>query len=439
MKILFIENRYKTYFYAPIAKKLKEEGYEVHWLVQNKEFTPSSEFDYYRINYPSKRFTRNKKDPGVEQVIESDRQINHFGINDTSYFYYYNEKIEEYLVRLKPDFVFGESTSFHELLTISNCRKHNFLYLNPSTSRYPIGRFAFYLYDTLEPYKGSGEVLSDDEAKTVVDQIVQRKSKPDYMRLKSPSMANKILDKTKKVVSFINGEKYNTPNPLVKYKIEKGKKAQIQEWDSIAEEKIDNNKNVKILYPLQMQPEANIDVWGRKYRNQTKLIKTISMSLPKDTLLYVKPNPKSKYELSAELIDLVRSDKNIVPLAHNVKMDTVLPVMDMVITVTGTIAIECILSNKPVATLIKTINNESPNCIYLKTLPNKLQNIVHSIKEGSFVQINESEKIKFVNRLNATSYQGIVSDPFTDRNCLKQSNIDAISKAFLEILKDKKN
>jgi len=41
MKILFIENRHKTFFYEPIAKKLQEEGIEISWLIQNKEFTPN--------------------------------------------------------------------------------------------------------------------------------------------------------------------------------------------------------------------------------------------------------------------------------------------------------------------------------------------------------------------------------------------------------------
>ena len=36
MKLLFIENRYKTYFFEPIAQRLKSEGHDIYWIIQNK-------------------------------------------------------------------------------------------------------------------------------------------------------------------------------------------------------------------------------------------------------------------------------------------------------------------------------------------------------------------------------------------------------------------
>ena len=50
MKILFIENRHKTFFYEPIAKKLQEEGIEISWLIQNKEFIPNLESKKYSLS-----------------------------------------------------------------------------------------------------------------------------------------------------------------------------------------------------------------------------------------------------------------------------------------------------------------------------------------------------------------------------------------------------
>ena len=183
-----------------------------------------------------------------------------------------------------------------------------------------------------------------------------------------------------------------------------------------------------------MQPEANIDVWGRKYRDQTKLVEEISRNLPKGAVLYVKPNPKSKYELSEDLIALVLENKNIIPLSHATKMDHILPEIDLVITVTGTIAIECILGNKPVITLTKTINNEASNCIYVEDLSAQLPQIIKDAESYRFGTVTNQEKIDFINILNKTSYKGLITDPFTDGNCVLKENVVAIVDAFKLVL-----
>ncbi|MEJ1221497.1 hypothetical protein [Sediminicola sp. 1XM1-17] len=434
MKLLFIENRYKTFFYDKIADQLAKSGHEIHWLIQNKQFLPSGDFEKFVIEYPTEKSVHFEEDEAVEEVIRSDRQINHFGKKDTSYFYYYNSVIKKYLKNLNPDYVFGESTAFHELLTIANCKNQKIPYLNPSTCRYPIGRFSFYKYDSLEPYKGSNEELSIRDAEEVIDQIINRKTVPDYMK-PSPVSKQRILeDKLKKLISYAKGEKYNTPSPIVKYKIEKKKKRNIEVWDDSAKKLIDNCSSYKILYPLQMQPEANIDVWGKKYRDQTNLIRRLADILPDNCLLYIKPNPKSKYELTNELISLVNNKANIISLHHSTKMDNVLPHMNLVLTVTGTIAIECILSNKPIATLVKTINNKAGNCEFISILENDLMSIINRI-EKKYSPLTNQEKIDFINVLNRSSYKGIISDPFSDKNCMSPNNIADLVKAFESILK----
>jgi hypothetical protein len=436
MKLLFIENRHKTYFFEAIASQLANKGYDIYWLIQNKQFSPSNRFKNYVIDYPSNKLNGFEKDKGVESVIESDRQVNHFNKKHTSYFYYYNNKIEKYLKELKPDFVFGESTAFHELLTIYNCKKLDILYLNPSTSRFPVGRFSFYKYNTLEPYLGSKELLENEKAIETINQVVGREIEPDYMKPISVSGKSKVRDKVLKIYAYFRGEKFNTPHPYLKFKIEQQKQKNIDIWDENAEMKIEENSFFKVLYPLQMQPEANIDVWGKKYRDQQDLIQEVCEALPKKTVLYIKPNPKSNYELTEGLISYVDKQENIKIIHHSVKMDAILPKIDLVITVTGTIAIECILSNKPLVTLIKTINNLAENCIYIEDLKEDLKNVISLIEMKEFKILNEQEKIVFINILNSTSYRGKVSDPFTDKASVSKKNIDDLVLAFYTVIEN---
>jgi hypothetical protein len=58
------------------------------------------------------------------------------------------------------------------------------------------------------------------------------------------------------------------------------------------------DKNVfSILYPLHLQPEANIDVWGRPRRNQLESIQNIANNLKGSQILYIKPQPKIKIRI----------------------------------------------------------------------------------------------------------------------------------------------
>ncbi|MBO3115230.1 hypothetical protein J4050_00630 [Winogradskyella sp. DF17] len=434
MTLVFIENRYKTFFFDPIVERLKADGYDINWIIQNKLFTPKSGGKFHIINYPKRNIEVDNMIPEVEDVIYSDRQHNHFGQKDKSYFYYYYNEIGTILDQVKPDIVFGESTAFHELLTIAQCKKRSIRYLNPSSCRYPVGRFSFYEYDTLNPYKGSGEQLPLEEAEDVVDQIVNRAALPDYMKPQPASKSKLLKDKIKKVYAHVSGESFNTPSPFIKRAIEKQRVKNISTWDAIAKLNVPSDECFKVLYPLQMQPEANIDVWGRAYRDQTKLVYKLARALPENAVLFVKPNPKSKYELSTDLIRVVQENDNIEALHHSVLMDDVLPHAHLVVTVTGTIAIECILSNKPIGTLVNTINNTAENCYYLKNLEPDLNELIVRVKNGTFPKLTKTEQATFINKLNSSSYKGIISDPFSDLNCISKSNIDFMYEAFHKVL-----
>ena len=442
MKILLVENRHKTYFFDAIAKALLEDGHEIFWVVQNHLFIPDSG-KVNIIPYPKKRELvpvskkNNEKYQKLKEIISSDRQLNHFHLRSEEHFFYYDQKILALLKGTQPDFVFGESTAFHELIVIENCKLLGIPYLNPSTCRYPTNRFSFYKYDTLEPFMGSNEELKNQAAVSIIEKIVNRTTQPDYMVKTKKPIKNTWLDKFKILSGYYLGDKYNTPSPLIKYKIETKKNRVIKRWDKIAVGKVENHDQFKILYPLQLQPEANIDVWGRPFRNQLQVVKSILDNTDDDCVIYIKPNPKSKYEISEEFISLIQKEKRLIPLQHQVKMDKVFSDMDLVVTVTGTIAIECILANKPVVTLIKTLNNQNSNCMYLDNF-SKLKYVVDTVKSKKFPKLSTDQKASFLSYLNKTSYPGIVSDPISDIQSISENNIQNLVRAFKDVLESSK-
>ena len=92
MKLLFIENRYKTYFFDAIAKELAVE-HEIFWIVQNHNFLPQTG-KVFKMPYPKEDYNFNKN-VDLSEIIESDRQLNYFNKEDTDYFYFFTfETIE---------------------------------------------------------------------------------------------------------------------------------------------------------------------------------------------------------------------------------------------------------------------------------------------------------------------------------------------------------
>lgn len=91
MKISFIENRYKTIFWAAIAKEMRALGCKTSWLIQNPAFSPTTEPQNtaYKIPFPSRTdLTSKDKNGELEKVIKADRYINYFGGSAEHYSHY---------------------------------------------------------------------------------------------------------------------------------------------------------------------------------------------------------------------------------------------------------------------------------------------------------------------------------------------------------------
>ncbi|WP_309498781.1 hypothetical protein [Sulfurovum sp.] len=438
MKILFVENRYKTYFWEQIAKELSKHGHEIFWLIQNHTFAPAFA-NVYKVPYPATKLQlENEEDSQsiFDFIQTTDRIINYFNGANHHYSYYYKEFMK-IITDVKPNLVIGESTLFHELMIIDICKKNNILYLHPSSTSYPIGRFSFFAYDTKEPFNGSNEILSDEECDLLIQNISDRKIVPDYMKKvertnSSYPTAGSIRDKWTIMSSFFKGEIYNTPSPLRKLAQDLKVKNTLRKWDKLAESSNQKlpTKNI-ILYPLQMQPEANLDVWGNQFRNQTQLAKELAAALPEDWHLVIKTNPKSKYEMNEALLQVVKNTNNIIPLHSNTPMKDIFDLSTLVVTVTGTVAIECILVSKPLGLLGPSVVKGFNGCNILQN-PKEINNVISLTKNNQFTPANINDKRNLIKKLVASSYKGLITDPVSNPNCLQQDNLDLIVQAILD-------
>lgn len=439
-KIIFVENRYRTDLWYVIAEYYQKLGHEVHIIFQNLTFDKkNSSFKNHVIKYPSPSAedlnTEEKK--YYEKIITTHRGINYFGINNYSFIKYYDKKIRKIIDKIKPDFVFGESTLFHELLIINYCKEIGILYLHPSSSRYPKNRFSFYLYDSLTPYKGSGEKLDFEKAQQMVNKIADRKVLPDYMNrnLKKPNIFEKIYDKLVLSIEYYKGEKFNTPSPFAKLNLDLKYKFILIYFNFLSQPFIKNSEGLNILYPMQMQPEANIDVWGYPNNNQAKIIKDIIRNTSKKDRLFIKPNPKSKYEIDYRIINLIKEfPKKIVALKNNTRMDDIIDDIDLVITVSGTISIECIFKNKPIIMCGQGIQSSQKNCVKINNI-SEISKYLELVRKNTFPKISEKEKVNFINELLSKSYDGVNGDGLHNKVYLNEkNNMSKLRSAYKSII-----
>lgn len=440
MKFAFIENRYKTIFWSAIAQELTSLGHSTTWLVQNPIFAPSTESvriipfplpeELAEIDYHMPR--------SLSWARAGDRFINYFGGDDRHY-QHYALAIKHWLDHEQPDVVIGESTLFHEFLVIEECRARGIPYFHPSMPGYPGGRYSIYAYSSKEPLGDNRDVPSEADCLAIAEAIRKREKTPDYMippsgrePERSHPLPRSLRDRLTILRGYFQGERFNTPSPWRKWLLDRQVRQRLATWQEIVAAKAVPKGKRFVLYPLQMQPEANLDVWGQQFRDQAKLVRDIADHLPEGWHLLVKANPKSKYELSAELIDVLRQHVRVSPIKLSEPMANVLKLVDLVCTVTGTVAVECVLSWKPVAQLGPGVLEDGAGCARLSD-PIGIADLIRLIEADHFPTASDADRIRLVQRLYSTTFPGKVSDPVNSPAVMAKDNVQTVTRTLVEV------
>lgn len=438
MKILFLEVRSKTKLFHELAKEIKKsrQDVEVHWIIQNRAFRLKKEKNIHTLKYPKIRELLRKNRDSVDiKVSECDRFSLHFN-SENWYYTDYRKQLEALFDKIKPDFVFGELGNFftHYSALISKERKIPFYDIE--TARFPTGSIGFYQYDEWNPLKLKD--VTDQEAENFLLDFQRKKPVPDYM--KKPTSTKKdllrlrtlqILHKLRVLSGYVTGETYCTQNPITNIFEKRQVKEKVKLWEKYAKtlKEVTEQKHKKLLFPLQMQPEFNLEVWGHPYNNQEKIILKIAEKLPSDWKLIIKINPKSYFELNRLNLGKILENKNIILLERPVDMKTLDKYIDIVATVTGTVQIERILTNKPVY-IIGNTPFKKYSCI---------DSSIESLTPEDFYgalnkKLQYSQLLEVSKFLLEYSTAGLMGEPINSIECMKKENIAKISQACIKVL-----
>ena len=193
-RVVFVENRGKTAFWAEIARSLVAAGHSVGWIVQNPIYAPTSPVgEVVSLGFPK---ALDMVDAPIPDSVSTDRGRQYFGAGSQHYTWY-RKRIAEALDQLHPDVVIGEPTLMHELLTVAECRRRDIPYLHPTMTRYPSGRFNILDGDTQNPVTASNDAWETAELAELAGLISEGSSLPSYMA-KPSVMAAQIRRKEQK-------------------------------------------------------------------------------------------------------------------------------------------------------------------------------------------------------------------------------------------------
>ena len=441
MKILFVENRYTTRVFERVAVHLRTQGHTIAWLVQNHLFAPPERpEEVHCIPYPRPaRLPVDAPAPQFQYLAKIDRGIRYFG-GSHAHYAHYARHIDRILDQTRPDVVFGESTQFHELITVAACRTRGIPFLHPAATRIPHGRISFLEGDTLDTCGGSGETLPQDQAADIVQAVAERRytaftnatatgPEPSAWQRRQRALGDKLT----MVRAWLQGERFVTPSPWRKRALEQRRQAALAQIDALTStstlEQVRPGRYV--LYPMQMQPETNIDVWGAPYHDQVRIINEAARSLAgTGCQLVVKLNPTAKYELLEPGLLQCLAQPGVAVAPRRMAMAPLFADATALLTVTGSVLYECIFAGKPVFVLGQHALSRLAGATPLAS-PSSLGQALQAMAPSLDARANG---MAVVQELVRSSYPGYWFDPLSMQQYDHAGNWGQLGAAFDHLL-----
>ncbi|MEZ4792895.1 MAG: hypothetical protein R2783_05395 [Gelidibacter sp.] len=446
--ICFVANYFKTDIFVAIAKTLDKHDINSYWIIpsgkQYKELGKT--FSKDRLLYIGKKEVL----ATTGRIMDHDLKIHELVYGDRVLREESKKWTFDYLLKLQPLFydfiqknhihhIFGEITWAHELLAQRLVRQATELkcqYYSTQTVRIPNGRFTFFTDDFESQIE---EVEPEPKEQHPPIEL----AKPTYLAIMDQHIKNQSSTKgnLKKLKNFIfrTNQDFNDPtlysNPYTLFKIRTK-----EIWNRIAfknfvsETTYDQLPKDKkfILFTLHKQPEASIDVCGRYYENQLQLITNIWRILPEGYIFLVKEHSNAIGDRGLKFYKTVKGLRNTILIHHKEDSHRLIDLCDAVFTVSGTIAYETALKGKRSFTFAPAFFNRLSNCneISWKDFRNSqsLFDLIHA-KEPSNIE-------EFSNWLLNNSFEGIMTDAFTEPVCAEKENIVKLCVGFLNVIND---
>ena len=167
---------------------------------------------------------------------------------------------------------------------------------------------------------------------------------------------------------------------------------------------IKNNEKF-VFFPLHVQPERYIDISAPFFSNQLELVTSIAKSLPPEYKLYVKEHfaMKPLYWRKTSFYKEILALPNVELIHPSFSPDEIIKKSSLVISITGTSALQAAFYEKPSIVLAHTIYKEFHPSIRrvknLEELPNAIRSALKTKVDvmdlNRYIEIIEKESFKY--------------------------------------------
>lgn len=352
-----------------------------------------------------------------------------------SWFEYYIRAFERYFSEFKPDFILLHGPAnfamvlmykiahfFNiEIIELVSSRIPNrFGITNSINSNWPVLDGNFNLFNSQKLNRKDLKI-----AKKFISDFVTSSSRPDCVGSYSESKFKIFLRLLPFFKIYINNRTFPDLKPLF-WKFKSFFYNLLPFWDS-------PNLSKKYVYlPLHFQPEVTTSLYGKWYENQLNIIDLISKSLPFDYVLYVKDHFYRFGRRPISFYKQIKNHTNVKLLHPSIDSHKLIKNSSLVLTVTGTAAMEALFYGKN-SIIFGDVFFSISNLVFRIHDPSNLPLVIQKTFNSTF---NYDHLYKFVIALLNSSYEGLAVLPGDCANySLKPDNINKLSEGIITYLK----
>ena len=427
-RVIFVENREKTWLWAAVARSMMAQGWECQWIVQNPLFAPRNAGQVHIIPFPPRGACEVAGADSGELITDRGRDF--FGAGSAHYAHY-RAHIGRIVRAVQPLLVLGETTLFHELIAMAAAAEIGVPYWMPDGERYLQGRFTLLINGTQDRLPLDAGPMAAGMRRRIATQIADPVAAPSYMRKTGRFgqlryRARWAVTRSRVIAARWRGERFNTPSLQRKLALERDTTARLARWDACAA--LPAPRARALLYPMQMQPESNLDVCGRPFHDQIENLRAMLRAAPQDVCVAVKANPKAKYEVSEQLLALAMAEPRLLLLPRDLPMRAAMACTVGAVTVTGTVGIEAVFGRGRCVTLrMPPIARLFPHM----AAPDPASAVRLLLADARVGCGNLAMGEALIDYWHATSLRGAVSDPVSDPGCMDPTNVAAVASGLI--------
>ena len=442
--ICFIANFYKTPTFKAIADNLAAYDVKTCWIVPNKiqydelvkEYGEGMVLliDRTYVNIPNEPVGDFK----LNEIVFGDLRVwRHSMEEGLKYLTNIQRPVYDFIKKNNIHLVFGEDTWGQELLIHRMCNQLadlNCCYYSQTVARIPNGKF-FFFYDekqaNLVPVKNLG--------KHIVRTI--KVEKPVYLAINDRLLKNamSIRGNISRAKRFFSNENIHPTDPNVetkrriRFRVATREVINQQTYRFLHRESSDIIEGKKfVLFGFHKQPESSIDVCGRYFEDQYMNVLNIWRQLPPDWYLVIKEHSNAIGDRSYKFLNSLRKYPRIILMDEHANAQELMKKCQLVVTNTGTMALEAALQGIPAISLSRVMFNCLNYCRHCTWQDlekfDSLEQLVNDIK--SMPQNNDD----YAKLVEEYAFEGILTDVVTMPDVLNEENITNLVNSFLALV-----